>query len=222
MRGEGSPAGNGQLPERTFTPGIPSVCPSSHLTPSRFDSTKTRRRPPALCIVPGAQDDHPLNSLSSAVSLANALTESRYNPEDKGDKPPASFDIDGDTFDLFGPYLTPMDSPPPGVHIGVTGYNANGAEEGSQTVSQTDGTKNRFLQFDTIGFWLKSVGCIEESGNMKGGSARVATIGNSLWMIFAPQISNNEEELSAEKSATCQTADTPARPPMKFWDKLRE
>jgi hypothetical protein len=71
----------------------------------------------------------PSRNQHSAVSKPNALIGSKYNPDDKGDQSPASFGVKDGTFDLFGFYVQPMASPPPGVSVHVVGYPADEKEE---------------------------------------------------------------------------------------------
>ncbi|RPA93779.1 hypothetical protein L873DRAFT_1846966 [Choiromyces venosus 120613-1] len=140
--------------------------------------------------IPDAKGKLPLSNQNSAVSLPNALIGSRYNPDNKGGKSPASVGTDEGTFDLFGFYLHPIDSPPPGVNIYVIGYNSNGAEEFSYgflfllTCPPWDGLKK-------VEIW----GTYGEDGDdweffVDDLWLRALIWGNET----APQASNNEEE----------------------------
>lgn len=78
--------------------------------------------------ITAAIDTLPPQNGHSAASLPNALIGSRYNPKDKEDNAPASLSLEEGTFDLFGFYMQPMGSPPPGATIYVIGYPADGGE----------------------------------------------------------------------------------------------
>jgi hypothetical protein len=73
----------------------------------------------------------PVRNLHSAVSSPNALIVSRYNPEKmQGDSVPTISRSYGETFDLFGFYVQPMELPPgvKGVDLHVRGVTAEGEE----------------------------------------------------------------------------------------------
>lgn len=78
--------------------------------------------------VTAAIDTLPPQNGGSAASSPNALIGSKYNPKDKKDDTPASFSVEEGTFDLFGFYMQPMGSPPPGATVYVKGYPADGEE----------------------------------------------------------------------------------------------
>ncbi|KAI5840554.1 hypothetical protein DFP73DRAFT_558927, partial [Morchella snyderi] len=75
--------------------------------------------------VTASKERLPSQNYHSAASKPNALIGSKYNPDDKEDQSPPSFGVKDGTFDLFGFYLQPMVSMPPGVSVHVVGYPAD-------------------------------------------------------------------------------------------------
>lgn len=79
--------------------------------------------------VTASKNKLPAGNYHSAVSKPNALIGSKYNPNNKNDRCPASFSVKDGTFDLFGFYVQPMGSPPPGVWVNVIGHPADEKEK---------------------------------------------------------------------------------------------
>jgi hypothetical protein len=89
-------------------------------------------------------DTIPPQNRHSAASSPNALVGSRFNPMDKKDNSPASITVEEGAFDLFGFYLQPMGSPPPGATVYIKAYLANGGDPLEFSMNFPDNTKEPY------------------------------------------------------------------------------